>query len=858
MSKLAQIQTGVLRPAVFDVPVSIDDYVVIAEAVLDKIAMNTNTFNVNSGTVTPSQMMLYFFVLLLTHVRKVGSLAGSQHMIVPDLDPDWCVPLPIAKWIEGLGQYREGGAVASSFLTITSDITWASSSHGVDFPYTWADNTRSAQLPNKNWFKWGDRLFEASAVDSIGSLTLSSVTAETLRTCSLAIADTGFGFVAIGDIGVIAPDASAYARAYDQENELFVALSLVNGNNPVFKCPFNSFHPEAAVLYSSMQALDTKTLIFTTDPRSRMCPIYSEGPEYLLTGTTGAVDVITSYNVPHHVFVYLWLRAPALKKGPIMKTTMWCGARIKTLQPSERYINYDAFNTIIIDLYEQLMSMWNNPVIPTTGYDPNGEILVVLYAIYSMALQLRMNTSVYVHNQMLLSGASDGHGSTQPYFVNPEVKGIPLPALMAEFINSIGPVAINGQMVFPCSHVNERSMLGYNNYANVASVLSLLSGFGRVAFTATPFTGANFLPINFGGASPATAITLSNIFLPNFVYNTIYVAPTGITHIVGNQQYPVYPQYLISDLIQRYTEYHEQNITGGSILKTLVHAHADPCGYADVMLSYTSSIGGVSRYFPDTYNLQKVFGSLATTAWALSSAIRVGQIGGPLKLLPKHVLRVTTVSPFPIVGPTASAVGKYTFTTNQGWRSGNFSKNFTMSTYAPGTAFGAAIGKRMGAPRPSGLNYGGLRIGSTSNDDSCWVSELVEDVWNALSPAAVPLATATAGIACAPIGMSAACGTAAGLLTQTLKSYKGIRAAGIDTHKAVKPMDEKTNKPFKQVADNLVRVAVKHTAPVPAAKVKQPAAEKQRKRAVVAAQTAAKGKKPGPAPKPRAYRRGKK
>jgi len=635
-SKIQGAEPGAMTPNCAFLPMNLDSFSTLSYCIIERYAMTSELF-VSSGSavaplIYPGELALYLYINTCYHISRVGNLTNTNFWTVPDC-ADLFVPVPLAKWLEGLSSYTEDGCCFSTSFGFTQygptpsfppnvtgsfprppvlnihQVVGSLYPNGTEGGGEFSINLNTALLPGVTW-----DIFCNTRLQPISAL-LASSTMLTVRTITIPIR---------------ASDGSAYVLP----NALLTAT-------PLFWCsPIRNYHNDSALLYNVSRVSPDSSVSFRK-------PL-SLGVETLYGNTV--------YNL-FASFVFLWSRRK-FKRGPIIGTTKLCKIVLKTLFPTPLPLGAQT-SLFAAAWYRQIRLNINKD--GSSALDGNGLIATYVQTVLQMLILHRLNMS----SPLFLY---DYGSPPQTYFTTYFWSTLVLPAPISQFLSDIGPVVLDDTLYFPIFSPLNGSASPYS---------SLLSG-PKAVTNAGPFVNTMIIT----DTSPLNAVLLGTPISNTFVTNCLQPGAT-----VGVNIYAI-------DMWAQVSTFINANQLGETTQAATVHQHNTQCGSVAAMLSSTTTAGIFSSVMLS--NLQPVLPSGLQPSLLFVSITTLTYVNSAVQLSYSDLTKVAAyvligastnqqqLHKFSVVCPTF--LNPY-----------QIQSSILSETYSPGSSFGKAVAMRQDA-----------------------------------------------------------------------------------------------------------------------------------------------------------------
>lgn len=704
----------------------------------------------------------------MTHISNVGILGGTgKNEICRDL-ADYRVPLGFAKYLEHLGTYIGDGLTMQSSYDLTAGLSvtsqaWSHTSGGtLGLVVPGGSNityyTVSTGSGNVGEYNFSDNALAAP-------LTLPIMWSSVGIDISQAIAAAGLSCILYKDIPKQAPNSSAYTNIVDPLTGL-ESVNLGVGVQVVGIAP--DFHPEEALLFSCARGLQRKF----TMPIFKALP--NPQPQYIIdTASASGSQIDSRFSAP---FFNAWIgaRQTAFRKGPILKSYTLCESKIKHLVFTHQPMDSGSVFRVA---YKALAVFLSQVTVTVPDLDVSRLTYLYFQVLFHM-LVARVTEASPIPTMALNNGSAAAAPTVfapQGFYTTRAWLGLPVPAAIARFVDSIGPVNANGRVIVPLYIAASSNASRYPNGSNGTSFpgYSIGQSAARLGFPGgflgqngiTAVTGAE--PATYAFAPQGVAITSADL---------VAYYPNGQAHLRSAMW-----NANVAYFINLWDRLHKKYLTGATLSSSMIHTHNPPCGAVTALLTTTAvQVQDASVNIPD---LDQAGFTLVYQDYEAFS------IGSYVNLAAEEIVEAT-IFRFSTVNYTneALAMARYRYQLPVTSASSTFLTDYCQKTFTPESAFSKALALRQAKFDPVASTIKGIDLVRIEETDGCYVKDLLKGVGREIFSAARFAAPVALGTLCAGGGPMASkvCAAAGDSVVKSIGSFMGIEADG---HKPVKPAD---------------------------------------------------------------------
>jgi hypothetical protein len=755
MSSEMSIVAGVMPQPTFALPVSIGDFYCLLDALIGDLAMNSKIFVKDGSSATPglspNDVAFYCFVALAVHIKRVGTLTGTDVGLLPNTMSQLIIPNVIAKFLEGLGTFSSQGVLMKSTMAWPANCVPLTSQYGsagsiVGF-------TRDTTLPKVTYdvltvdSSYGDLVLQTGTYPVT---TLPGWLSTYMDWVSEGLSQCGLRTVPYAKIPSVAPNADAYSIAWDEVSQDTGVPADQFGNVSLQWLNLSdAFNPEASLLWGSCRREDPEML--PCSAHKVPIPQMNRSQE----NVSGAfVSFFTACYSAHYCAEYLQSRCN-YRPGALMNVTTYCDKHVTTLNPLYRVYNLAQFNEVIYGGYEQLIANMNNPA----ANSDNSAALIVYWLICQSVFMAKYNRSIPFH----VIGAFDpveGDVHPQTFLSVAEWLSFSLPVPIAKFVDSVGPSIRNGRMEYP--YVRTPPPSAYFAPPAIEVPITYMAGLFMES-SASRTAASNWAPAwpGFHGLTPSTNPTVPMLGIGTVTYNVAWRTASFAPAVFASKVY--YPNCHIQWFLLRFRQIHALYLEGSSYGSSLVHLHDDPCG--SVVSNY--AIVGC-RPEPQTFSFPTVNRNWSTVTYNYNYSRSPSHVCSDVNLTKEFLAEAVVIAPS--LQSLAQTVGRYVITipTALG-RNPALGQLYDM-TYTPESQFSKAISAKLTDFDPTFKTIGGVRVTRSDLDSQCFVSGILATIFSTIY-AGLEVAAPIAGAALAGAGIQTA--------KTALKSYEGILSSDV-------------------------------------------------------------------------------
>jgi len=355
------------------------------------------------------------------------------------------------------------------------------------------------------------------------------------------------------------------------------------------------------------------------------------------------------------------------------------------------------------------------------------------------------------------------------WFVSRFWLATPVPALIKQLIDSVGPVNVAGVVSVP----NFASPLisgSFPTYADgtVYPILSIGSSPALATAAASNVIGGMGLTIS--GTNPGLNLKPNATLVTNTTLLTYFT--NGFGHLrlnFWNAQ-----TFYFAGLWDRL---HKKYLIGSTFSSSFVHTHNPPCGSAAAMLSQVVILSEqltVSNAPP--LEMGAGFGAVYTDADA-EVIISLVDLSAD-EIVESLLLRWCTIP-----GGSGEQVnyGLYRFQVPGIGACTQLAETYSSKTFSAESSFSKAIAARQAKFQPVQREFAGVAVTSAGDDESCWIADLLDTVAREAFSVLRYAVPSAAGIVCSDAagkGAGELCKYGAGKVLSSIKSYMTVEADG--------------------------------------------------------------------------------
>lgn len=755
---------GIMQPTNSLKILSVNDLYYHVLAQVEQYGLNTNMFESDLATteiITPANFALYLFGLAYSHINRVGQLGGSNKNDVCMNPEEFAIPLGFAKYLEHLGPYESEGCVMRTAADLSSVLQTTSALFGLNVPaHFWGFGLMAFSTALNQWglvqpsTASGDPIRESSINPNGQAVTLAELWSSIAGSISQEIVQSGLACVLYKDIPPKAPNASAYALCYAPGGT--AAVRPVD-TGAMWICISPDFSNEEALLFGS----------FSFDPT----PLYLSNFQkcVCLPGPTLSYDpavpaaTFDNNGSPHFFNAWLGSRQDKYRPGPILDSYTLCKEKVRSLGFSIQIIDP---NSIYRTAYNVLNQFLRTTTLPSTDQQKL-QLIYLYFQITVMCIVSRVNQSTPVHYLSTSNQNVDvppTAWSQQTGYVSRAWLSTQLPPALVRFIDSIGPVLINGMMVVPV--IPAPSSAVTPNYSDGTQHPNLSIGqageidsgeFGAVYFGNPALNVTGTVPA-LGFAPEGTPITDA------LLLSSYYTAGSGLTQMLfWNTQMPYF-----TGLLDRL---HKSLFSGSGISSSLIHLHNPTCGDVSAMLT-----GVTLSQAADTVNVPDLdFNAGFVATFQDAQPVLVASY---VNLSEAEVVEALMYRFFTTSGDnTTVKTARFAFRPPSASSGSQLLQSFNSKTFSPESSFSKALSARESTYNPVVKSVSGVDIIRTS-DEGCWVRDLIKTAAREGFKALRLSAPMGVGLLCNTLlpGSGAVCSVGAEKILSSISSFRGVEA----------------------------------------------------------------------------------
>lgn len=382
--------------------------------------------------VWPAEILLFGYIAMLLHIRRVGQLGGDTLGTLPQFLSDLSIPVPLAKFLEYLGKYRRNDQNLMTVYTLPVNFMNSLLSVGhIDPQLTYPFPVSQNGLVYDNMYQGGIK--ELVADRTWTPITISAWCQTRLQAIANAFRSLSLPVVPLNSIPEDAPSIDAYAcRGIDRAfatpipGRVFAVVPIMD--------------EDVATIFSQGRSLQVySTWLSKVSPVPMM--------DLNMGFATLTLEQYLAFG-----FMYFMSGQNEFKAGPIKRVyKLMGGPSISTFAWAQKNISEQSVKTVLTQSYKQLQAKIPGFNDTYASGPPGGSawrVLYTLHVLFLVHLLHRVNTSNPVTNLALPLRISPNSSSTA-FHTDGVTDGVPLLSIMTEFIESLGVIVSEGAMIFP-------------------------------------------------------------------------------------------------------------------------------------------------------------------------------------------------------------------------------------------------------------------------------------------------------------------------------------------------------------------------------------------------------------------------
>lgn len=770
MSKISikndsSLVAGQMQPTNMSVALSVTDLYYNVLAQVEQYAMNSSIFipgNVTTDVVTPANFALYLYGMTYSHINKFGNLSGANKNDVCMKPERYAIPTGFAKYLEHLSPFTSGEATIKTSADLSAPLITVSAWFGTNIPeHFWgAAPLNWTPVPPAIQFglvtQTGGVLNEFAFVGTGQNTTLADLWGLTASTISEAIITAGLSCTLYENVPSEAPNASAYSFPVDGTTGGPAPSSLSGAMWSNFS---QKYWPEESNVFATFRQGGYAYGPMFTKGIVRCSPT-------LLYDTT--IPTLTKMPGPvssHFFNAWIGTRQNSYVKGPILKSYVLCKTKVKSLCYTQQTLDIASLHRVAYSALNEYLRQ-----ITATITDLELTRLIYLYLqVLTQCVISRINQSSPFHN-LVLSNRSTSVAvptifSPQSGYVSRAWLSVSLPAVLARFVDAIGPINVNGVVTVPV--IPSQSSVTFVNYSDgtvypIASIGNSLSISGTNNTTTLCNTGL---------------VALGGVVSPAFAPDGAVVTAASLQAYYTNGNAHLRAMFWNNNIeyfTSLFDRLHKKFFTGVGMSSSLIHMHNPPCGS---LAMCSSASQGLATDVTSTPPLDMGAGFSAT--WQDNQCLSVlSYVNLPADEIVevamfRHITTDNTVIP-------DSTVGRYRYALPTSSASSQMIQSYATKTFSPQSSFSLAIAAKEAKFDPVKMNVGGLDIVSSDEDEGCWIRDLLKTVGRETFGALRYATPTAAGLVCGYFSPLASpfCASAASKIVDTVGSLAGIEADG--------------------------------------------------------------------------------
>jgi hypothetical protein len=776
-------------------PASINDLYMHVLATVELYAMNTSLFE-SSGTdpdvVVPSNLALYLFGLFYSHIARVGTLSGDNKNDVCPTPDDLVVPLGFAKYLEHLGPYSDGPSKITSTASLGAQLASTTPFFGLSQPeHFWGATilTEFPSAPKTQFYPYEQSsltLSEFTMSPEFQAIQLKDLWSVYASEISESIAEAGLSCVRYKDIPKTAPNASAYAICLAVAP---IQSVLPSSGQGMWSCFSNDYSPEEANIFRGMSTLGDYYGLQFQKPVIQCTPL----PAFDLT-FPAATQTPAAFS-PFLFNAWIASRQKSYKPGPICKSYLLCETKVKSLCFTLNLISVAAITRVAAAAANEFLRQ--TTIAPTD--DDLTRIVWMYYHVLAHLVVARVNMGSPFHticaSNQSSTVATPDVWSPQSSYVSRDWISLPVPAVIARFADSIGPVNVDGHVT--CPVFLSMTSASNPNYSDGTIVPAFsLGNFATVLRNSTLFsignTGLSLLSGSLGSLNFApTGSVIGTAQIQNFYGN-------GLAYQRG-----LFANYTLPYLANVWDRLHKKFFSGVGMSSSLIHMHNPICGSSSAMLTKVSQVPSSDYIVPD----QGV-----TSGFLLSCSNAEARLVTSYVNLSADEIVEAVMYRFAGFIPdeeVAAHNARYKYMVPGLTSSTQLLQSYAVKTFSPDSSFARAISEKEAQFQPVIANVAGVEIVDAA-EEGCWVRDLLKTVGRETFNALRYATPTAAGMVCNYFipGSSSFCASGAEKVIDSVGSYIGVESDGhvgatkkdvAEAKKVVTSKEEKKKKARKPI-----------------------------------------------------------
>lgn len=403
-------------------------YSIFVNAWVDRITMLTPVCVSSTGSapIYPVDLAMFAWMAAIIHIRKTGQLTGDTIGQLPQFTQDIDVPVPLASILQYIGKYTKHDQNFQTKYALPNGFMNASINVGELNPAT------TYPFPVYNggllWDLLGvSGMGEMTALRNWAPITVTNWCSSRLFLVSNALKLLNIPVVPMSQVPTSAPGPEAYAcRGIDQ-----LSASIIPNR-----------------VYSMISPIDWELATVFSFGRNRV--VQQTWRSEVITSPTFEPGVVyATLSTEHYLaagLMFLLINQNAFRSGPIKRVYRLAKTRLRTYAWNVKYISGTSVKQQISVAYSQIQQqipLFSDQITPAIGFRQ----LYALHAIVALHLHHRCEMNSPFTQQALRLAAGSYSGSA--YYNNGVTASVALPSNLTEFIESIGVVVTDGQMVVP-------------------------------------------------------------------------------------------------------------------------------------------------------------------------------------------------------------------------------------------------------------------------------------------------------------------------------------------------------------------------------------------------------------------------
>jgi len=449
----------------------------------------------------------------------------------------------------------------------------------------------------------------------------------------------------------------------------------------------------------------------------------------------------------------------------LTRSYQFCGQRIKTLQFSLQTLTTHSLNSVCYMAFNEFLQQTNQTVSEADLY----KFMYLYWYLPLPRITCRFNQSTPFHNIGFVVSGDQYY--PQCSYVSREWLGLSLPPILARLIDSIGPVAIHGRLIFP--HFAPPTAANTTIGTNVPPQ-GAIGQSGQIVLLADGYFGENNL--HTGGGTPPTSLG----FQPGGVALTTAIVTTYYNNKQANAF--LFFNKLAAYFMAQWDRLHKRYIAGASINSSFVHSHNPPCGSVNAMLTVVAVDPPAQEGFFSVPDVE----TTGTTWWNTFKFAEANTIGSTVCLQEDEVVEAAMFRHVAVNYTTSFTddVAPYMLRLGSGCASSALIEAYSTQTFSTESSFSKAASMREAEFRPVKRDYGGVQV-TVAEEQGCWFRDLLRTIGRQVFSSVRMAAPPAMGVVCNSFipGTNRLCAAGTERLLDTLSSFAGVEADG---HTAVK------------------------------------------------------------------------